>query len=259
MYPELFSIGNLTIYSYGMMIALAIIVTVISISREAPKENLISDHILEAVIAAAFAGMIGARLLYVMLNWSYFSANPMEIIFAQFAGLSFFGGLFLGTFVLYIWSAWRKIGFLRITDLLAPYLILGYAFGRIGCFLNGCCYGQPSDLPWALPISMADDVLRHPVQLYAALGAIVIFIILKMLRSRRPFVGFIMIALFALYGILRFTTEFFRLEEQVFLGLTFAQVFSLALTLFSVIIIITINRLQRRISRAPGLKKGAKR
>ncbi len=259
MYPELFSIGNITIYSYGMMIALAIVVTVIFIYREAPKEDLIFDHILEAVIAAAFAGIIGARLQYVMLNWSYFSANPMEIIFAQFAGLSFFGGLFLGTFVLYLWSSWRKIGFLRITDLLAPYLALGYAFGRVGCFLNGCCYGQPSDLPWALPISMADDVLRHPVQLYAALGAIAIFIILKVLRSRRPFVGFITIALFALYGILRFTTEFFRFEAPVFLGLTFAQIFSLVLTLLSVITIIIISRSQRRISRSPGSKKGAKK
>jgi len=235
LYPELFTVGNLTIHSYGLMIALAVLISAAAIYREAPRENLNSDHVLEAVIAAAFFGLLGARLLYVMLNWSYFRVNPVEILFAQFAGLSFYGGLFLGAFVLYLWSSWRKINFLKMADLMAPYLALGYAFGRIGCFLNGCCYGRESDLPWAMPASMVDNALRHPVQLYAALGAVLIFIILKLVRPRRPFVGFILLALFALYGLLRFTTEYFRYEEAVWFGLTTAQTFSLALALVSFI------------------------
>ena len=120
-----------------------------------------------------------------------------------------------------------------MADLLAPYLALGYALGRVGCFLNGCCYGKEATVPWALPINMADTVLRHPAQLYAAFGGLIIFTILKLLRPKRPFVGFIMIALFAFYGILRFIVEYFRQVEVVWLGLSTAQLFSLGLTFVS--------------------------
>ena len=164
MYPELFTIGNLTIHSYGLMIALGVLISAAALYREAPREDINPDHILEAVIASVFFGLIGARLLYVFLNWSYFRANPGEILFAQFAGLSFFGGLFLGVFILYIWSSWRKIGFLKLADLMAPYLLLGYAFARVGCFLNGCCYGKPADVPWAVQFPYAS--LPYYSQIY---------------------------------------------------------------------------------------------
>ncbi len=259
MYPELFTIGSLTVHSYGLMIALGVLIAAIALYREAPGENLNPDHVLEAVIAATFFGLIGARLLYVMLNWDYFSANPTEILFAQFAGLSFYGGLFLGAFVLYFWCRWRKIGFLKLADLMAPYLALGYAFGRLGCFLNGCCYGRVTDLPWGMPASMVDDLLRHPVQLYAALGAIIVFLILKLLlRPRRPFVGFVLLSLFALYGVLRFTTEFFRDEEAVWLGLSTAQSFSLGLFLVSVAAILIFNHFIGRPGSTVNLKKHRK-
>ncbi len=260
MYPELFTIGNLTVYSYGLMIALGVLIAALALYREAPGENLNPDHVLEAVIAATFFGLIGARLLYVFLNWDYFRANPTEILFAQFAGLSFYGGFFLGALVLYFWSKWRKVGFLKLADLMAPYLILGYAFGRLGCFLNGCCYGRVTDLPWGMPASMADDLLRHPVQLYAFLGAIIVFLILKLLlRPMRPFIGFMLLSLFALYGTLRFTTEFFRDEEAVWLGLSTAQSFSLGLVLVSVIIIIAFNNFINRPVSPKKSKKGRKK
>lgn len=237
MYPEIFRIGSLTIHSYGLMIALGILVAAVGIYREAPREGLNADHVLEGVIVAAFSGLIGARILYVALNWDYYSTRPFSAFFTQFEGLSFYGGLFAGVAALFLWTRWRRIGFLKLADLFAPYLALGYGFGRIGCFLNGCCYGLESNLPWALPVSMADDVLRHPVQLYALLGALIIFIVLKLLRPIRPFVGFLLVSLFALYGLLRFITEFFRYGEAVLLGLTSAQLFSLALIFFSLIVI----------------------
>ena len=262
MYPELFTIGNLTVHSYGLMIALAVLISAAAIYREAPGENLNSDHVLEAVIASTFFGLIGARLLYVMINWQYFSANPSGILFTQFAGLSFYGGLFLGAAALYLWSSWRRIGFLKLADLMAPYLALGYAFGRVGCFLNGCCYGRETDLPWAMPASMTDNLLRHLVQLYAALGAVLIFLALKYLRPRRPFVGFVLLSLFAFYGLLRFTTEFFREEEAVWLGLSTAQNFSLALVLVSAAAIYIFTGIMGRSGgnkSAKKRRKGAKK
>ncbi len=241
MYPEIFRIGSLTIHSYGLMIALGILVGAMAIYREAPREKVNPDHVLEAVIVAAFFGLLGSRILYIVLNWPDYSGQPLSVYFTQFEGLSFYGAMFGGVIALYIWSILRKIGFLKMADLLAPYLALGYAFGRIGCFLNGCCYGKESSVSWALPINMADSVLRHPVQLYASLGAIIIFIVLKLLRRNRPFVGFILIALFALYGLLRFTTEFFRYEEIVWSGLTAAQLFSLGLTIVSLVAIVVFS------------------
>lgn len=245
MYPQIVSIGNLTIHSYGLMIALAIVVAALAIYREAPREKINPDHVLEAIIVAAISGLLCARMLYIVLNWNYYSAQPFSAFFTQFEGLSFYGALLGGSIALYLWCLWRKLNFLRMADLLAPYLALGYAFGRIGCFLNGCCYGLESTVPWALPIHIGDPVLRHPVQLYAALGAIIIFFTLKIMRPRRPFVGFILIALFALYGLMRFIVEFFRYGETIWLGLSDAQIFSLALTFISIAAIAFFSFTQR--------------
>ncbi len=240
MYPEIFRIGSVTVHSYGLMIALGILVAAAALYREAPRVKIDPDYLLEAVIIGAFSGLIGARILYILLNWSYYSTLPLSAYFTQFEGLSFYGGLFLGVTALYLWSRWRSIGFFKLADILSPYLVLGYAFGRIGCFLNGCCYGLATDLPWALPAGLADDLPRHPVQLYAAFGAIIIFIVLKQLRPRRPFVGFVTLSLFVLYGLLRFTTEFFRHREPVWLGLTSAQLFSLGLVIAALLFIAAV-------------------
>ena len=244
MYPELFSIGNLTIHSYGLMIALAVLVAAMAVYREAPRENINPDHVLEAVIVTALAGLIGARLLYMFLNWDYYSGRFISSFFVQFEGLSFYGAFFVGAFALFFWTFYRKINFLKMADLLAPYLALGYAFGRVGCFLNGCCFGKESSVPWALPIRVGDPILRHPVQLYAVILAVIIFIIIKRLRPRRPFVGFQFIFLFTLYGALRFTTEFFRYGGTGLLGLTLAQWFSLGLIVVSLAAIVLFNYFQ---------------
>lgn len=264
MFPEIFSIGSITVHAYGLMIALAVLVVAVLLFREAPKEDLNPDFVIEAVIAATLAGLLGARIMYMALNWERYAARPFAAFFTQFEGLSFYGGFFGGVLILLLWSRWRRIGFLRLADLLAPYLAFGYAFGRIGCFLNGCCYGKESDLPWALPASMADEVLRHPVQLYAAFGALLIFVILKLLRPRRPFTGFILIMLFVLYGTLRFSTEFFRHGTAVWMGLTDAQLFSLGLVILALAVLAAAFILQpdqkkQKKDRAGSKKSGKKK
>jgi phosphatidylglycerol:prolipoprotein diacylglycerol transferase len=233
MYPELIRIGGLVVHSYGLMISLAILLSAFLLYREAPRENINPDHVLEAIIVASFFGLLGSRILYMALNWHLYSDRLFSAFFTQFEGLTFYGAFFGGVIALYVWSVKRRVNFLKFTDLLAPYLALGYALGRIGCFLNGCCYGIQSNVPWALPISVGDPVLRHPVQLYAALSGLAIFFILKALRPRRPFIGFLLIALFALYGLQRFIVEFFRYSEAVWIGLSTAQIFSLGLIIAS--------------------------
>ncbi len=225
------------------MLALGVLVSALALYREAPRENINPDYVLEAVMVAAVSGLFGARALYIILNWDYYSGRLFSSFFTQFEGLSFYGGFLGGIIMLAVWSRWRKVGFLKLADLAAPYLILGYGFGRIGCFLNGCCFGKESDLPWAIAVGAVDGTLRHPVQLYAALGALAIFILLKKLRPVRPFVGFIFIALFAFYGLLRFTTEFFRYGELIWFNLTLAQLFSLGLVVVSLAAVVVFYRL----------------
>ena len=235
MHRILFHIGSLPVYSYGAMIALAVLVAAIFLSRESSREGISPDHMLEAIIVATVSGLLGSRILYVVLNWDQFSGQWQDIFLGRFAGLTFYGAIFGGIGAVLLWARWRKINFFKLADLCAPYLALGYAFGRIGCFLNGCCYGRVSVAPWALPIPVVDNLPRHPVQLYAAAGAVLIFVLLKLLQRCRPYQGFNLIALGALYGILRFTTEFFREEAAVWLGLTLAQLFSLALAVAALV------------------------
>lgn len=240
MYPILFEIGPVAVYSYGVMISLAILVAALALYREAPREGMNPDLVLEAIIVGAVSGLIGSRLLHVALNWEIYSGRLFTILSARFEGLSFYGAFFGGALALFFWSRRRKVNFFKMADLLAPYFALGYGFGRIGCLLNGCCFGKVSNVFWALPAAMVDNLLRHPVQLYAAAGALLIFIILKLLRKVRPFTGSILLTLAALYGVLRFTTEFFRDEPVVWLGLTVAQLFSLLLAVFSLSIIMLV-------------------
>jgi phosphatidylglycerol:prolipoprotein diacylglycerol transferase len=231
MYPDLLQVGNLTIHSFGVMLVLAVIISVFLLYREAPGANINQDLLLEAVVFTIFFGLLGARLLYIAFNWIFFSEGFPVSLFSRFEGLSFFGGLIAGILTLYLWSRKRKISFLKLGDLLAPYLMLGYAIGRIGCFLNGCCYGIETSVPWALPARIGETALRHPVQIYAALGALLIFFALKKARLKRPFIGFILFAMIALYSLLRFLTDFFRFGQPAWLGLSAAQLVSLCLIL----------------------------
>ena len=256
MHRILFHIGNLPIYSYGAMISLAVLVAAVFLSRESQREGISPDHMLEAIIAATVSGLLGSRIIYVLLNWDQFSGNWKSIIWGRFEGLTFYGALFGGIGAVLLWSRWRKIDFFKLADLCAPYLALGYAFGRIGCFLNGCCYGRVSVVPWAVVIPVVDNLPRHPVQLYAAGGAVLIFVILKLLQRHRPYTGFSLVSLCALYGILRFITEFFREEPAVWLGLTLAQHFSLAL---AVAALVTALLLFYRVPQKSGPKKAAPR
>lgn len=250
MHRILFHIGNFPVYSYGAMISLAVLVVAIFMSRDSSREGIDPDYALEAIIFAVVGGLLGARILYVILNWENFRGRWQDIFFARFEGLTFYGAFLGGLLALLLWSRWRKIDFLKFTDLAAPYLALGYAFGRIGCFLNGCCYGRVSTVPWAVVIPAVDSFPRHPVQLYAAGGAVVIFIILKTLQRYRPYDGFNLLALCASYGMLRFITEFFREEDIVWMGLTLAQLFSLGLTIISLAVMLYLFSVSPQQSRS---------
>ena len=235
MHPVLVEIGGFSLYSYGFMISLGIITVLVLLYREAPQKGFDPEQMVEAVMLIAVVGVIGARLLFIFLEWEWFNQDLSRIFQLQAGGLSFYGAFGGGLLAAFLWSYWRKISFLNLTDFFAPYMALGYTFGRMGCFLNGCCYGTVSNVLWALPASMVDTLPRHPIQLYAAAGSLVIFFFIRYLQKYQTFSGFTLLLLIMCYGLLRFTVEFFREGELMWGPLSLAQIFSALLFLIAVI------------------------
>ena len=242
MRPVLFTIADFSFKSYPTAMSIAFLVGIALVLRMAVREGWNFWRSLEGCLFVAFGGLAGARLLYVALTWDFYSLHPERIFKLAFTGFSFYGAFFGGFIIGYLWCRWRKIDFWLGSDMVVTSFILGYAIVRAGgCFLAGCCYGSVTGVYWAVVFPNVDNLYRHPVQLYAAAGALLIFVLLKVLWPRRPFNGVYLLYLPMFYGVLRFTTEFFREEPVVWAGLTLAQLFSLALVLVAAAIYLAIR------------------
>lgn len=244
MYPELFRIGPLSIHSYGVMLALSFIVGIYLAVRKGERRGIRGEEIVNLGFIIIITSIIGARLAYVVFHLDEFRGRWLQTFWpVQENGVIGLGGLILlGGFVLAFLSAavyiyHKKLPFFRLADSIAPSIALGIFFTRIGCFLNGCCFGVQSELPWAVtfPVhSPAGAVMGtipiHPTQLYSALYGLIIFGVLIWMDYKRSFDGLIIGLFLILYGISRFTVDFFRYyESQMFIvgGLEFNQVVSL--------------------------------
>ena len=229
MYPILFKIGPITIYAYGTMLAIAFIVGLYLARYEFRRHKINPDYAYDFVLAIALGGIIGARLFYIIGHWAYYSRHLGEIIQVQQGGLVFYGGLlggFLGAFLV---VRLRKLSLLKIADSLASPLALGTVIGRLGCFLNGCCYGLPTKLPWGVKFF---DVPRHPTQIYELIHSLAIFFFLflyveKKIKLRSD--GSLFLIYLLLYSFGRFWLEFLRDSPHVLRYFTFSQLASLVI------------------------------
>jgi len=229
MRPILFVIGNFELYSYGAMLFLAFVVGIIWALKEAGAEGFNPDYLYEVFIITVVLSLLGSRLAFVWLNWDQlFRGQPWWKIFAfREGGLTFYGGFLAALLGGVFYTRYRKISFLKLLDFLTPFIALGYAITRIGCFLNGCCYGHITSVPWGIVFPAIDAFPRHPTQLYASASALLIFFLLRYLRKYSFFHGYLFLWFLALYGIYRFVVEFFRVSEAVLWGLTPAQLVAL--------------------------------
>jgi phosphatidylglycerol---prolipoprotein diacylglyceryl transferase len=221
MHPILFTIGPITIYSYGVMLALAVLVCTYLLSIDAKRYNISQETAYDLVFWCMLWGILAARVFYVIIEWPYFSSNLLEILMLQKGGLAWQGG-FLGGTLAGVWFARRKKLSLRpLMDLAAPYIALGQSIGRIGCFLNGCCYGKPA--VWGIYFPTHDARL-YPTQIFETAGLFIIFLILKRAQGRPHQAGFIFVYYLWLAAIERFMVEFFRADHDIlWLGLSLAQ------------------------------------
>jgi phosphatidylglycerol:prolipoprotein diacylglycerol transferase len=211
--------GHFTVNSYGAMLMLGFIGGIYTGTRLGIRRHIPGERIMDLGLLVLVAAIIGARVMYIMLTPN---AGPIldvkEIMTHGVGGLSFYGGMIGGVLVSIFYVRATKINFWRLGDALAPGIALGYAITRIGCFLNGCCYGKPSTLPWAMNFPFSPDGptgLVHPTQLYASLMGFAMFGILlyfsrgdSLKRAGRLFMLFLMME-----GVERITMEIFRAPD----------------------------------------------
>lgn len=216
MHPELFKIGPLTIHTYGVLVAAGFLLGLALAVKQARKEDIPPNKIVDLGFYMLLSALIGSRLFYVMINAGHYIKNPLDVFKVWEGGLVFYGGL-LFTVPIALWYMKKNaLSVWSTADLFAPSLAIGHAIGRIGCFYSGCCYGKPAEgLPWAViftdPQSLAlIGVPLHPTQLYESLGEFIIFFMLIILRKYKSFNGQLFITYIILYSVLRFIIEFYR-------------------------------------------------
>ncbi|MFN3651377.1 MAG: prolipoprotein diacylglyceryl transferase [Armatimonadota bacterium] len=238
MLPRLIEIGPLTFYSFGLMVVLGFILAVLLAARLARLRGLPGDAFLDGAVLILFASIAGARLTYVALNWEEFVRSPAGIGAMWQGGMTSVGGIAAGILTGALYMRWKGISVLAMADAAAPALGLGTAIGRIGCLLNGCCYGTSTDLPWGIPgkfLHGADPGFHyHPAQVYdGALNALLmVLLIVAYLRPHRT--GQVMALYLGGYSFFRFLVESLRkgvTADVLAFGLTEAQVFTLVMML----------------------------
>ena len=237
MYPVLFSWGRLHIYSYGLMMALALLGGLLWTGFWAKKRAIATfDQIMDLAFFVILGGLVLAKVVNLLYDFPTYRHNPAAI-FSGYAG-SFFGGVIGGVLAGVVYTKRAKIATWRLADVIALYIPLGHILGRAGCLLAGCCYGVASAVPWALPCAAGDPLPRHPTQIYEMLANAVIFLVLFTFDRRvrqgksRFFDGFLFALYVSLYCFARTIVEAFRDSQILAFGwLRTTQVFAFGIGL----------------------------
>jgi phosphatidylglycerol:prolipoprotein diacylglycerol transferase len=223
MFPNLFSIGPLTIHTYGLFVVLGFAVGSLVIFKLGKAQRIKSQQVMDIGFIVILMAIVGSRLAYVAINFSYYKAHPTDIIKIWEGGLVFSGGLVAVVLVMTWYLRRHHLSFWKVGDLCAPGIAIGQAIGRLGCFMAGCCYGKPTYLPWAVtfthPQSLAPlNTPLHPTQLYSALSGFIIFLVLMLLNARKQFQGQVFIWFLILHSTARLFMERFRGDERGFIA-----------------------------------------
>lgn len=252
MHPDLIDIAFLHIKTYGACMALGFILCWKLAERMSGRKDL-GDLFMYLMIS----GVLGARIAYVIEHWKdEFAANPMSIVRIDQGGLVFYGGLILAVVVYFVWCKTKKVTFLETADIMCAVLPLGHAFGRIGCFFYGCCYGRISDSALAIrfPVhspawyeQVRDGLIAPsaksslpvlPTQLFEAGALLVLFAVaatlyVKFIKAKRSSPGLVAGAYLIMYALVRFPMEYLRGDPRAEVGfLSIAQTISLGVFLF---------------------------
>ncbi|MEO6434220.1 MAG: prolipoprotein diacylglyceryl transferase [Tepidisphaeraceae bacterium] len=245
MYQELFRIPylNVPIYGYGVMLVVGFLLALELVKFLARRAGLDPEVCVNAGLIALVSGVIGARLSHVLENWQEFTrpdvgigTNLWNAINIRSGGLTFYGGMILAFPVTLAYGIWKKMPLRRGMDIFAPCIMVGLGFGRIGCFLNGCCYGAQCDAGFPLGVHYPADSTPyldqlhrgeicplalhslpvHPAQLYSTFTSLLVAAVLVSYFSLKPSPGRVMALMLMLEGVTRFLLELIRSEPAAF-------------------------------------------
>ena len=228
MHNDLLTIGKFTLHGYSVMIALGFLVAMGLCLLRAKKKNKDGDVITDIGLIGVIAGFLGAKILYIIVSYKELFANPKNVIGfpAIFSGFVAYGGIIFGFLGIFIYAKYKKINALEYIDFMIPFIAMVQGFGRIGCFLAGCCYGAPTDSFLGVIFPEGSTPFIHynglvkiwPTQLFSAAGDFAICGILLLASMKNKKNGNISILYVILYAVGRFLVEFLRADERGAVG-----------------------------------------
>ncbi|HTW96598.1 MAG TPA: prolipoprotein diacylglyceryl transferase [Candidatus Methylomirabilis sp.] len=253
--PILVSFGPLRVYWYGLFVVLGVLAALTVSLKLAKRLGFSPNKLFDLSFWMIIAGIIGARLYHVALEWPYYAAHPANIVKVWQGGLAIHGAL-LGGFLALGFFIWKeKINFWQLAAIFAPGIALGQAIGRWGNYFNQELFGKPTNLPWGIPIEIINRPAQylsaeffHPTFLYESLGDLAIFFILlwlvfRLLKKNSANYKIIFLTYLILYSLLRFSLEFLRLDATAYVfGFRWPQIFSALIFIISIALLFLPNK-----------------
>lgn len=235
MYNDILSIGPFTIRGYGLMIAIGVLLALFIGEKRAKKKGLDAEAIYPLTFVCVIFGFLGAKLLYCIVEWKSFIKNPFSALSSS--GFVVYGGIIVGILAAFFYIHKKKLDFWDYFDIVLPSVAVAQGFGRIGCFLAGCCYGKPTEAWYGIAFHSShfapNDIKLIPTQLISATGMFCIAAVLMLYAKKNPQKGRVGALYLILYSIGRFFVEFLRNDHRGEVGIFSTSQF---LSLFMVVL-----------------------
>jgi phosphatidylglycerol:prolipoprotein diacylglycerol transferase len=211
MRPILFTVFGFPIHSYGVMIVIAFFVGAAICRKRAARLGMDTSKLIDGLIGALLLGILGARLTYIAQEIPYYTTHPKELLTFEVAGITSFGGILFGLGYLLWWAKRHNIKLTKMIDVIGPPFLVANAIGRVGCLLNGCCYGVacPPSMPWKIHVAGLSGWF-HPAQMYDAAMCLIAYALVVSLEKLNRAQGQSFAMALAGYGLSRFIYEFWR-------------------------------------------------
>jgi phosphatidylglycerol:prolipoprotein diacylglycerol transferase len=235
--PIVFQLGTFEVRWYGVMVVLAVIAVIGVALLEAKRRGFAQDMIWDVGLWGVIGGIIGARLMHIIDKWNYYVTHPEQLL--NFAGLAIWGAVLGGLAAIVIYSRIKKISFWELGDIIAPGAILGQAIGRVGCLVNGCCYGLTCELPIAILYLNPDSYAPHgvplyPTQIFHIIWNLIGFALLWLLRNKMKPQGALFLLWLIYFSIGDFIIHLYREGDIFMFNLQQAQVVDIGIIVVAI-------------------------